>query len=592
MKPGHARRVHARLAFEASGLAGHGALHLDFGPPRTVLMATSVPEVRQVIEAAEAAARDGAWVVGWLTYEAAAAFDAALPTHPPEGPLAWFGLHDAPLTCQTPMEPAADAVRASWDDAPCARADFDAALVELKQAIEAGEIYQVNHTARWRGQLRHGGALDLFTRLWREQPAAYSAFIDCGDQQVLSVSPELFFDWNGEQVLTRPMKGTAPRGRNERDDAAQAEQLASSSKERAENVMVVDLLRNDLSRVALPGSVRVPALFDVRALPTVWQMTSDVVARTRPGTRLVDLLQALFPCGSVTGAPKRQAMRRIARHEVGARGVYCGAVGVLRPGGGATFNVGIRTVVACGTALNLGVGSGITAGSGARAEWREWHHKAAFAHRAAEPFELLETLRLDEGQWRSEERHRERMAQAARAFGFAWSAPDWDTALHALALAHPVGQWRVRVLCSRGGFLQATAHAMVTTTPVPVRLVLAKTPFLAAHSAFVRHKTTRRSAYEAAERVSVDAFDTLLWNDEGELTECTRGNIALRFDDGAWVTPALDCGLLPGVGRQVALDEGRMVEAVVPVSALAHVREVAFVNSLRGWLPAVLDTTA
>jgi para-aminobenzoate synthetase/4-amino-4-deoxychorismate lyase len=490
------------------------------------------------------------------------------------------------------MEPAADAVSASWDHAPCARADFDAALVELMQAIEVGEIYQVNHTARWRGQLRHGGALDLFTRLRREQPAAYSAFIDCGDQQVLSVSPELFFDWNGEQVLTRPMKGTAPRGRNERDDAAQAEQLASSPKERAENVMVVDLLRNDLSRVALPGSVRVPALFDVRALPTVWQMTSDVVARTRPGTRLVDLLQALFPCGSVTGAPKRQAMRRIARHEVGARGVYCGAVGVLRPGGGATFNVGIRTVVARGTALNLGVGSGITAGSSARGEWREWHHKAAFAHRAAEPFELLETLRLDEGQWRSEERHRERMAQAARAFGFAWSAQDWDTALHALALAHPVGQWRVRVLCSRGGFLQATAHAMVTTTPVPVRLVLAKTPFLAAHSAFVRHKTTRRSAYEAAERVSADAFDTLLWNDEGELTECTRGNIALRFDDGTWVTPTLDCGLLPGVGRQVALDEGRLVEAVVPVSTLARVREVAFVNSLRGWLPAVLDTTA
>lgn len=591
MTPGHAQRVHARLAFDASGLAGHSNLRLDFGPPRTVLTAASLLDVQLVIEAAEAAARRGAWVVGWLAYEAAAAFDSALSTHAPDGPLAWFGVHDSPLT-SVGLQPDGDVARASWADAPCARADFDAALADLMQAIEAGEVYQVNHTARWRGQLRQGSALNLFTRLWREQPAAYSAFIDSGDQQVLSVSPELFFDWDGDHVLTRPMKGTAPRGRDERDDAAQAEQLALSPKERAENVMVVDLLRNDLSRVALPGSVRVPALFDVRALPTVWQMTSDVVARTRPGTTLMDLLRALFPCGSVTGAPKRQAMRRIANQEVGARGVYCGAVGVLRPGGGATFNVGIRTVVVRGAELDLGVGSGITAGSSPRAEWREWHHKAAFAQRAAEPFELLETLRLHSGQWGHEEHHRQRMAQAARAFGFVWSAQAWHSALHALAVAHPVGQWRVRVLCARDGCVQATAHAMATSTPVPVRLVLAKQPFLAAHSTFVRHKTTRRAAYEAAERVSADAFDTLLWNDEGELTECTRGNIALRFDDGLWVTPALDCGLLPGVGRQLALNEGRLVEAVVPVSALARVREVAFVNSLRGWLPAVLDTAA
>ncbi len=591
MTPEHAQRVHARLAFDASGLAGRG-LQLDFGPPRTVLAATSVLEVRSVIEAAEAAARGGAWVVGWLAYEAAAAFDTALSTHPPDGPLAWFGVHDEPLVCPASMCPEVDAGLASWDEAPCARADFDAALVELMRAIEAGEVYQVNHTARWRGQLRHGSALDLFTRLWREQPAAYSAFIDSGDQQVLSVSPELFFDWDGDRVLTRPMKGTAPRGRDERDDVAQAEQLALSPKERAENVMVVDLLRNDLSRVALPGSVRVPALFDVRALPTVWQMTSDVVARTRPGTTLVDLLQALFPCGSVTGAPKRQAMRRIARHELGARGAYCGAVGVLRPGGGATFNVGIRTVVARGTALTLGVGSGITAGSSPRAEWREWHHKAAFAARAAEPFELLETLLLDNSQWRHEARHSQRMAQAARCFGFVWSEEAWHAALQPLASAHPTGQWRVRVLCARDGRLHATAHAIAAPTSLPVRLVLARQPFLAAHSTFVRHKTTRRAAYEAAERALPGVFDTLLWNDEGELTECTRGNIALRFDDGAWVTPALDCGLLPGVGRQVALDEGRMVEAVVPVSALARVRELAFLNSLRGWLPAVLDTAA
>lgn len=591
MTSGRVPRVHARLAFEASGLAQHGKLQLDFGAPHTVLRADTLSEVRRVIESAEAAALRGAWVVGWLAFEAAGAFDPALPTHLPDGPLVWFGVHHAPLTSDG-LHRDDGMARATWADAPCERTDFDAALTALMQAIEAGEVYQVNHTARWRGELRQGHALDLFDSLRREQPAAYAAFIDSGEQQVLSVSPELFFDWDGEHVLTRPMKGTAPRGRDERDDAARAAQLVASPKERAENVMVVDLLRNDLSRVAVPGSVQVPALFDVRALPTVWQMTSDVTAQTRPGTQLMDVLQALFPCGSVTGAPKRQAMRRIVQHETGARGVYCGAVGVLRPGGGATFNVGIRTVVARGTALSLGVGSGITAGSGARAEWREWHHKAAFAARAAEPFELLETLLLDNGQWRHEVRHRERMAQAARRFGFAWPAQAWHDALQPLVIEHPAGQWRVRVLCARGGRVYATAHAMAAAASAPVRLVLAGQPFLAAHSDFVRHKTTRRAAYEAAERVSPGVFDTLLWNDDGELTECTRGNVAFRFDDEGWVTPALDCGLLPGIGRQVALDDGRVREAVVPVTALARVRELAFVNSLRGWLPAVIDTAA
>lgn len=592
MRAGHAGRVQARVAFEASGLAQQGPLQLDFGAPSAVLQADSLSDVQRVIESAEAAAQRGAWVVGWLSYEAAGAFDPALPTQAPDGPLAWFGVHEAPLAAGDAATALDDTtVRATWADAPCARGDFDTVLAELKQAIEAGETYQVNHTGRWRGELTQGGALDLFNALRREQPAAYAAFIDSGGEQVLSVSPELFFDWDGDQLLTRPMKGTAPRGLDECDDVAQAAQLAASPKERAENVMVVDLLRNDVSRMAVPGSVRVPALFDVRALPTVWQMTSDVCARTRPGTKLMDVLRALFPCGSVTGAPKRQAMRRIARHEPGPRGVYCGAVGVLRPGGGATFNVGIRTVVVRGKALSLGVGSGITAGSSARAEWREWHHKAAFAARAAEPFELLETLLLDHGRWRHEARHRERMAQAARSFGFACPVPAWNEVLPALVAAHPAGLWRVRVLGGRDGRVQATAHAMAPT-PGPVHLVLAERPFLAAHSTFVRHKTTRRAAYEVAERALPGVFDTLLWNDDGELTECTRGNVAFRFDDGAWVTPALSCGLLPGIGRQVALDEGRLREAVVPVAALAQAREIAFLNSLRGWLSAVLDTEA
>jgi para-aminobenzoate synthetase/4-amino-4-deoxychorismate lyase len=582
-----APRVHARLAFAASGLPAHGPLSLDFGAPSAVLQARQPGEVRAVIDAAETAAQQGAWVVGWLAYEAAGAFDAALPTHAPDGPLAWFGVHDAPLAAPMSARGESPTPQAAWTDAPTDRRAFERHVQALLQAIAQGELYQANLTARWRGALRQGSALALFEALRREQPADWAVFVDTGAQQVLSASPELFFDWDREHVLTRPMKGTAPRGRDAADDAALAAQLKASPKERAENVMVVDLLRNDLSRVALPGSVQVPVLFDVQPLPTVWQMTSDVRARTRPGTRLFDLLQALFPCGSVTGAPKRQAMRRIVRHESDPRGVYCGAVGVLRPGGGATFNVGIRTVSVRGAELSLGVGSGITAGSLARSEWREWQHKAAFAQRAAEPFELLETLAFDNGHWRHEALHRERMAASARHFGFAWTVSAWAQALQAVAAEHPVGRWRVRVLGSREGRLVATAHALADT-PAPVRLVLADAPFLAAHSPFVRHKTTRRAPYEAAERPAPGVFDTLLWNDDGELTECTRGNIALRFEGEGWLTPALDSGLLPGIGRQVALAEGRVREAVLPVSRLEEAREIAFLNSLRGWLPAVL----
>ena len=584
MSAGGGPRVHARLAFEASGLAGHGALQLDFAEPTRVLCAQRVDEVRGVMDAAEAAAAAGAWVLGWLAYEAAPAFDAALPTHAPAGPLAWFGVHHAPCPGHAPQPE--DRVRVAWDP-PGARDHFDAAFHGIRRAIEAGEVYQVNHTGRWRGQWREGSGLALFERLRREQPAPYAAYLHCGEQQVMSLSPELFFDWDGQRVLTRPMKGTAPRGFTPAEDAALSRGLAASPKERAENVMVVDLLRNDLSRVAEPGSVHVPSLFDVRALPSVWQMSSDVRARTRPGTELWALLQALFPCGSVTGAPKRQAMRRIAQHEADARGVYCGAVGVLRPGGGATFNVGIRTVVARESRLMLGVGSGITADSNARAEWREWQHKAAFAARAAEPFELLETLRLSGGQWRHELQHRERMAGSARHFGFVWCDTAWTQALRGVAAAHGGGDWRVRVLCDRAGRLQATAHALAPTT-TPVRLVLADSAFAAAHSPFVRHKSTRRAHYEAAERLLPGVFDTLLWNDDGELTECTRGNIALRLDEG-WVTPAPDCGLLAGIGRQLALDEGRVREAVIGLKDLPRVREWAFLNSLRGWLPATLQ---
>lgn len=562
-------------------------LRRAFGAPRAVLVARTLDEVRPVLDAVQAAAAQGAWCVGYLRYEAAPAFDAALAAHDADGPLAWFAVYDEALPWPQTV-PGAD-VQVQWQPG-LDRPAFDEALDTLQRAIANGAYYQVNFTAQMTGRLPAGQnaapAHALFGALQRAQPGGYAAFLDTGDEQILSVSPELFFDWRDGQLLTRPMKGTAPRGTTPESDAAQAETLRTSVKERAENVMIVDLLRNDLSRIAEPFSVRVPRLFHIEALPAVWQMTSDVEARTRPGCSLAEVFAALFPCGSITGAPKVHAMQAIRELEAGPRGVYCGAIGVVQPGGAATFNVPIRTVSLRGAQACCGIGSGITSGSVAEGEWQEWHHKQAFLERASMPFEILETLALDAGQLRHRDVHLARMAASAAHFGHRWDATQAHACLQALAEAHPQGLWRVRLLLGASGNFTGQAYAMEPSPP-QVRLQLARRPLEVAHGEFVRFKTTRRAHYDAFTPTAPDVFDSVLWNAEGEITECTRGNIAMRVA-GRWVTPPLACGLLPGVGRALALQEGRLSEAVVRVDALATVEAWAFVNSLRGWIGATL----
>ena len=591
--------ITALLDFADPWATGGARLRAGFGEPREVLVAWRCEEVAGVLHAVEAQARQGRWCVGGLRYEAAPAFDAALVVHPPQPglPLAWFAVHDAPGPWAD-ADPSAPPARVAWDGGPV-RADFDVALARIQRGIAEGRHYQVNYTGALAGRLEEGGARALFAALQRAQPGGYAAFVDMGAAQLLSVSPELFFDWRGRAdgsgaILTRPMKGTAARGATPAQDEERERQLRDSPKERAENVMIVDLLRNDLSRIAQPGSVRVPRLLQTQALSTVWQMTSDVQAETRAGTRLAEVFAALFPCGSVTGAPKVEAMRAIRELEPGPRGIYCGALGVVRPdpdrGAGAiaaTFNVPIRTLELQGREARCGIGSGIVWGAGADAEWREWAAKRAFVERASAPFEILETLALADGQLRHLPEHLARMRASAAHFGFPWSAPAAHSALQALQQAYPAGQWRVRLLLDAAGRLQAEATPLAATA-VPVRLALAQRPLAEAHGEFVRHKTTRRAHYAAfAPAPGSGVFDTLLYNEAGEITETTFGNVAALLD-GRWITPPLHCGLLPGVGRAQALREGRVQEGVLRLEDVPRVQAWAFVNSLRGWLAAEL----
>ena len=578
---------------------GAAPLRLAFGAPRELLRATSLDAVVPLLARVDALARDGAWCVGYLCYEAAGAFDEAFETHAPSDParpLAAFAIHDAPLPDLAAFDTDATAT-AQWTGGP-RRDAFDVMIAEILRAIADGEVYQVNATAPLTGTLQ-GDALALFAALRRAQPNAYAASLDFGtdahaDDRILSVSPELFFDWRAGRLLARPMKGTAPRGATPAEDAAQAQFLRSAAKERAENLMIVDLLRNDLSRIAEPHSVRVPRLFHTEAWPTVWQMSSDVVATTRPGTTLADVFGALFPCGSITGAPKVQAMRLISELEPEPRGVYCGAIGVVQPGGAATFNVPIRTLAlrddGATTRVRCGIGSGITADATAAGEWDEWRHKRAFVDRASQAFELLETLRLEEGVLVDAEAHLARMDGAARHFAFAPPLASARVALEALRSAHASGRWRVRLLADRAGVARVQAFALAPTRE-PVRVRLADCPLAGSDGEFVRFKTTQRAHYDAFAPVDEGVFDTLLWNERGELTEFTRGNVALRIA-GRWLTPAARCGLLPGVARARLLREGAIEEATLARGDLARAEAVAFFNSLRGWILAAVDAPA
>lgn len=581
-----------------------------YAPPERWLRAHEAAELRPVIAAAEAAARAGAWVLGGLRYEAAAALDPALAVAQADGPaaaLAEFAVFD-----QAPD----DWPEGDWHSGPMAWQDMQEARAQagqierIREWIRAGDCYQVNLTTRLQAQ----GAptlepAELFLALHAAQPGGFSLFLrgEPGQGGVASVSPELFFDWRplpGAErswlLAAQPMKGTAPRGEDAAADEAAQAYLRTSEKERAENLMIVDLLRNDMGRVAVLGSVRVPRLFELHALSTVWQMTSTVTALSRPGLGLAELFTALFPCGSVTGAPKVRAMQIIQALEPGPRGWYCGALGLLQPGGMATFNVPIRTVqwqdTSAGRRWQCGVGSGITLDSKAPDELAEWQAKTRFLLRAETPVQALETLRLEQGEWPRLDAHLARLQRCARHFGLKLSMSRVRAALESVRQAHAQAAWRVRLTVGRDGAVDTRIEPL-PTTPARVRLALAPLPIdsLGPAAEFIQHKTTRREAYDALAKLKpADAFDVLLWNRHEELTECSFGNVALLIDN-QWLTPRREAGLLPGVMRESLLAEGRLREAALYKRDLARADALAFFNSLRGWCPAELldpDTRA
>jgi len=467
------------------------------------------------------------------------------------------------------------------------REEYVAGVEEVKRLIGAGDLFQVNLSQRFTVRPRPDG-LELFERLTRVNPAPFAAYLEGPDgSQVLSASPELFVRVRGDEVLTTPIKGTRPRGDSPESDLAQAQELLNSEKDLAELVMIVDLLRNDIGRVARPGSVTVPALFDLERHPTLWQMTSTVTGST--DRSLTDVMGALFPCGSVTGAPKRRTMEIIAGLEASPRGVYCGAIGVIAPGGRARFSIAIRTVTIDRAArqAEYGVGSGIVWDSTGIGEYDECLLKTRVLTERAPAFALLESLRWapESGYWLLEE-HLGRLTDSATYFQFAIDIAEIRRRLESLAATLPPSLHKVRVLAGQRGEITVAAIRLVPETPAPVELVMAARS-VDSTDVFLFHKTTRRAVYDYALAERCGGDDVLLFNERGEITETCTANVAVSRG-GEWLTPPVEGGLLAGTERARLLAQGTVREAVIHLEDVLGAEALAVFNSVRLWRPARL----
>jgi len=585
-------------------LIQHGDDWLSFKDPVEVLTARTADEIFQCLEKIEAS---GLWAAGFVSYEAAGAFDDALKTHAPGNlPLLQFGLFQ---TLEThPAVPAPLQRRGSYElgewTPSVSRGEYSAAIAKIKEHIAAGDTYQVNYTFRLNADFS-GEPYFFFCDLTAAQQGRYGAFIETDDFAICSASPELFFELKDGVITARPMKGTLPRGLTFSNDYQHAEALKNSPKDRAENIMIVDMIRNDIGRVAVPGSVETLSRFDVEKYPTVWQLTSTVQGRLSQRRedakntaiqfgelggsatlreKFTDVMGALFPCASITGAPKAKTMELIRGLEKGPRGVYTGAIGFIAPDGTAQFNVAIRTAVVDRSAgvVEYGVGGGIVWDSDVESEYEEALSKAAILTKKMPDFQCLETMLWEDGEIFLLERHLKRLAESAEYFDFEMDEEKIRDHLRNLRFKIPT---RIRLLLDKNGMCSVTHHNNHTFEGV-ITLAIAKEP-VDSKDVFLYHKTTNRAVYEKAKADFPDADDVILWNEKGEVTESCIANIVIELD-GRKVTPPVSCGLLAGTFREELLENGEIEEGIVTLEDLKCADAIWLINSVRKWRPVIL----
>jgi len=548
---------------------------LLFREPVKIVATRQLHEVRPCLDMIESAVeRDHVCAAGFLSYEAGAAFDPAFPIRKDaEFPLLWFGLFKKVETREKldsgEIPPLVWTPDVSFED-------YRHTINRIHQAIQRGETYQVNYTFPFKAPLNCEPE-KLFRSIVATFPSTYAAFIDTEDFSIASFSPELFFERNGSRLVSCPMKGTAARGRSFEEDEACAQRLQTTPKERAENVMIVDMIRNDMGRIAQTGSVCVERLFEVQRLPTVLQMTSTVSCKT--DASLAEVFGAMFPCASITGAPKANTMRLIHELEPEPRRIYTGTIGYLEPGKIGTFNVAIRTILANKRTreMKYGVGGGITWDSTAENEYQECVLKARKVSNPMPAFKLLETMLWtpEEGYFLLNE-HLARLELSAKYFQFIFDAGATRAYLQAIK---PGVSSRVRMTVDSNGVIAHTVARFDGGIRPEVRLKVAPAA-INSNNVFLYHKTTNRDFYPILNRGDCD--DWILWNERGEVTETTIGNLVFE-KSGEFVTPALQCGLLPGTFRKSLLEQGKVKEDIVKLSDLGGYEKVYRVNSVRKW---------
>lgn len=564
-----------------------------FADPSRVIVATDPSGVPAALAAMQQALASGHYLAGYFSYELGYVLEPHLASFLPDDrhvPLLWFGEYEVPPTRLEDTAAAGlwpdDRVYATPLDFEWGREAYRTRFDQVMAAIRAGDTYQVNLSMRARFRVT-GNPHALYGQLRRQAGCAQGAFVDDGERQLLSLSPELFFaiDERGK-IIARPMKGTAPRGADATTDCARRDQLQASPKNRAENLMIVDLIRNDLGRLAQTGTVQVPERFAIETYPTVHQMTSTIQATLRPGQGLAGILEALYPCGSVTGAPKIRAMEIIRSLETSPRGAYCGAIGTFAPDGSARFNVAIRTLTLVDGKGELGVGGAVVSDSDADQEYDECLLKARFYDIGRRPLNLIETMPYVRGAWPRRSRHLQRMQNSAATLGIPFDISRAIDALDAEARARPAQDQRVRLCLHEDGTMDAEVQAMPRPREA-LRFLVYDSP-VRSDDPLVRHKTSWREVQEHAYgwACSHGADEAILLNERGEITEGTRTNVFIRRQ-ARLLTPPLSSGVLPGCLRAELLESGQCEEAVLAVSDLYGADQVFLGNSLRGLVQAI-----
>ena len=540
------------------------------------LKTKDIKEVKPLLDELEAYQNEGYYAVGYVSYEAAPAFEIKFQVI--DGPLMseyllYFTVHETVQTEPIPLTYDPITLPKSWQELTSAE-EYKAAIEHIHHHIRQGDTYQVNYTVQLQQNLT-ADPFVIYNRLVVEQNAHYNAFIQHDDVSIISISPELFFKKDGDKLTTRPMKGTTNRGLTTETDLAQARWLAQDQKNRSENMMIVDLLRNDMNRISKIGSEDVKSLCQVEQYSTVWQMTSTIETQLLTNRSLCDVFQALFPCGSITGAPKIATMEIIKKVEKQPRGVYCGAIGILVPQGPSIFNVAIRTLQMEETKAIYGVGGGITWDSNWESEYEETKQKAAVLYRQNPKFDLISTGRIHQGKLLFLEEHIKRLQESSRYFDYPFNAEKAHNQATALCQSLDLNtDYRLKLSLKKDGELKFE-HSQLTNLSddfCQARLVEQRHPLDSPYTFF---KTSYRP------HLSIELHEQIYYNHEGQLLETSIGNIVLKIEDQLY-TPPVHLGLLNGIYRQSLIAENKLKEKVLTVKDLKQAQAIYGCNAVRG----------